>query len=172
MKKTLLISTALLAVATGAWFGLTLLAPTPAEAKKVEFSLPDVHGQVHQLSEWKDKVVVLNFWATWCPPCLAEIPAFIELQKRYGGRGIQFVGVAVDSPESVIEFYKEEGMNYPVLVGEDEGLNIMAGLGNRDGSIPFSIILDRQGKTVTRKLGAFSLPELENILKPYATPAS
>jgi thiol-disulfide isomerase/thioredoxin len=79
-------------------------------------SLPDVEGNAQALRQWQGKVVVLNFWAPWCPPCRQEIPGFIRLQQRLGAQGLQFVGVALDAPAKVRAFVAETGVNYPILL--------------------------------------------------------
>ena len=85
-----------------------------------EFTLPDLDGQLRSISEWDGKVIALNFWATWCPPCLKEVPEFVLLQAKYQAQGLQFIGIALQRPEEVRDFVAENGMNYPVLAGELE----------------------------------------------------
>ncbi|MBI3571103.1 MAG: TlpA family protein disulfide reductase [Gammaproteobacteria bacterium] len=131
-----------------------------------EFKLPDLTGTPRSLSEWRGQVLVLNFWATWCPPCREEIPLFIDLQKRHGRDGLQFLGVAIDRQEDVVSYVAEIGMNYPTLVADDNGMELMRSYGNRMGSLPYSVIIDRDGQVVARKLGAFRGQELENLLFP------
>src|SRR5829696_5684301 len=91
--------------------------------------LPDMDGQAQRLDQWQGKVVVVNFWATWCAPCREEIPLFVKLQKQYGDRGLQFVGIAVDEPAKVKPFAAELGMNFPVLVGGAELIDLTRKLG-------------------------------------------
>src|SRR3989338_2706001 len=131
-----------------------------------EFTLPDLAGKPRSLSEWRGRVVVLNFWATWCPPCREEIPLFIDLQKRHGRDGLQFLGVAIDRQEDVASYYVQIGMNYPTLIGDDNAIEIMRAYGNRTGSLPYSVIIDRDGRVAARKLGAFRGQELEFLLTP------
>ena len=90
--------------------------------------------------------MVLNFWATWCPPCKREIPDFIDLQTAYGLRGVQIVGIALDEPEKVREFALENGMNYPVLLGSDD---VSMKYGGIEG-IPTTFIIDKSGKIVSK----------------------
>ena len=123
--------------------------------------------KMHSLATWQDKVIVLNFWATWCPPCREEIPAFIELQKRHGDSGIQVIGIAVDNLREVVAYYAGAGMNYPVLIGEDGAMSVMTDFGNTTGSLPYSVILNRQGEIIARKLGVMTLVELEGIVRPH-----
>ncbi len=115
-------------------------APAPG------FSLADLSGKPVSLADFKGKVVVLDFWATWCPPCRREIPDFITLQGEYGPRGVQIVGIALDEPEKVHAFARENGMNYPVLLGSDD---VSMRYGGIEG-IPTTFIIDRSGKIVNR----------------------
>lgn len=122
------------------------LAPATVGSQRPEFSLPDQDGVTHKLSEWDGKVLVINFWATWCPPCRKETPAFVELQDKYGAQGLQFIGVAIDEKENVENFADTYGVNYPMLLGDLEAINISKAYGNRFGSLPYTVIVDRQGK--------------------------
>ena len=110
--------------------------------------------------------MVVNFWATWCPPCLAEIPEFIQLQKQYGKQGVQFIGIAIDQKSKVQAYAQEVGMNYPVLLGDLAGIDLARRIGNAQGGLPYTVILDRSGKIVTTQLGALSHEKLEGIIKP------
>lgn len=168
MKKFLpFIILALVAIPAGLWVARTMFSPAPAEAKALDFSLPDMQGKMHSLSGWRNKVVVLNFWATWCPPCREEIPEFVKLQNTYSKAGIQVIGVAVDNLEDVKEFYQAEGMNYPVLIGEQDAINIMAEFGETTGSLPYTVVLNTDGKIVAHKLGALDLPHMETLIRPH-----
>jgi peroxiredoxin len=110
------------------------------------FALVDLNGQSVSLMDFRGKVVVLDFWATWCPPCRREIPDFVGLQTAYGPQGLQIVGIALDEPEKVMTFARENGMNYPVLIGSDD---VVAKYGGIEG-IPTTFIIDRSGKIVNR----------------------
>src|SRR5215472_13898894 len=90
----------------------------PEHRPAPDFNLPQLNGQPLQLSSYRGKVVLLDFWATWCVPCRAEIPQFVELQQKYGDRGLQIIGVSMDdSPEPVRPFYQQFHINYPVVMG-------------------------------------------------------
>ena len=109
------------------------------------FQLPDLQDVMHDSHEWAGKVVVLNFWATWCPPCRAETPAFVELQEKYRAAGVQFVGVAIDEKDKVQDFIDTYGVTYPILVGDQNAIEIAKGYGNRFGALPYTVIINRQG---------------------------
>ena len=121
--------------------------------RRPEFWLPDPQGVRHGVSEWDGKVLVMNFWATWCPPCLHEIPMFIALQQRYGSRGVQFLGIAIDDADKVAAFADEVGLNYPTLHGQMDAIEVMSAYGNKSGGLPFTVIISRSGRIVARHPG-------------------
>ena len=122
------------------------LPPTAVTGAAPAFTLVDLGGKNVSLSDFQGKIVVLDFWATWCPPCRREIPDFISLQNQYASQGVQIVGIALDEPEKVQAFARDNGMNYPVLLGNDA---ISAKYGGIDG-IPTTFIIDRTGRIVNR----------------------
>jgi thiol-disulfide isomerase/thioredoxin len=134
--------------------------------KVLAAAFQDLNGQRQLLSQWRGKVLVVNFWATWCPPCRAEIPGFIELHRELAGRGVQFVGIAIDQSAKVNEFARELGMNYPLLIGEDDALELQRQLGNQSGGLPFTVVLDSGGRLVSRHQGNFGAAQLRSILIP------
>lgn len=128
-----------------------------------EFTLADLEGVPRKVSEWDGKVLIINFWATWCPPCRKEIPAFIQLQKKYGRQGVQFVGIALDDPGNVQAFHKALGINYPVLIG-DTGL-IARSYGNHFGALPYTVIIGRDSKIALARLGELAQQEAEAVIR-------
>jgi thiol-disulfide isomerase/thioredoxin len=125
--------------------------------------LRDVGGAPHTLAEWRGKVLVVNFWATWCAPCREEIPLFVKLQREYGERGLQFVGIAIDEPGKVQPFAQEFGINYPVMVGGLDTAEWSRRLGNGAGALPYTLIIGRDGVVRATHLGAMK----EGALRPY-----
>ncbi len=134
--------------------------------KVAEFSLSDVEGVVRHSSEWKGKVIAINFWATWCPPCREEIPAFIELQQTYESQGLQFVGIALQHAEEVRGFIDEFKVNYPSLVGGDDVINLANKLGNSIGALPYTVIIDRSGHIAFTRRGPLSKSEADSEIQP------
>jgi cytochrome c biogenesis protein CcmG/thiol:disulfide interchange protein DsbE len=122
------------------------LPPSAASGTAPAFTLTDISGKSVSLADFKGKVVVLDFWATWCPPCRKEIPDFISIQNEYGSQGVQIVGIALDELPKVQAFVRTNGMNYPVLMGNDA---ITARYGGIEG-IPTTFIIDRTGKIAER----------------------
>lgn len=131
-----------------------------------EFALPDTAGVEHQVNEWDGRVLVLNFWATWCPPCRTEIPEFVALQDRLGSRGLQFVGVALQRPEEVGDFMREHGMNYPVLAGEMNVVRVAESYGNAVGALPYTVIVDRSGHIAFVRAGPLPGEQAEKVILP------
>ena len=140
------------ALALGAYFGLRQEAPADATAL-LALSLPDAAGKEQSISQWRGKVVVVNFWATWCAPCREEMPEFMRAQTEYGARGLQFVGIAVDQADKVDQFAKDLGLNYPTLIGGYGAIELSKTLGNRLAALPFTIVVDRQGRVAHTQLG-------------------
>ena len=140
--------------------------PPGAATAIVQASFYDLDEKVQPLAQWKGKVMVVNFWATWCPPCLVEIPEFIQLQKQYGTQGVQFIGIAIDQKSKVQTYAKQVGMNYPVLLGDLAGIDLARRTGNPQGGLPYTVIVDRNGNIAATQLGTISHEKLEGIIKP------
>jgi thiol-disulfide isomerase/thioredoxin len=130
------------------------------------FSLPDLEGVSRDIDEWRGKVIVINFWATWCPPCLEEIPLFMEIQDTYAAQGLQFIGIAIEDPEPVREWTERIKINYPVLIAGMSGLGLAAAFGNRAGVVPYSVVVDREGQIVQTHPGLFPLSEIQEKVIP------
>ncbi len=129
-------------------------------------SLPDLAGKVQPLAQWRGKIVVVNFWATWCAPCQQEIPDFMQVQTVLAGQGVQILGIAADDPDKVRPYAAQMKINYPVLVGEIEAMDIARQAGNVMGGLPFTVILDRKGRVVKSHVGRLTRGKLEALVKP------
>jgi len=128
------------------------------------FSYPDLQGKQRQSSEFADKVLVLNFWATWCPPCRKETPEFVALQEAFRGQ-VQFIGIAIDDEEPVREFADSYGVNYPLLLGDVEAVALSRQLGNRYEGLPFTVVMAPGGNVVLRHTGGLDREKLEPLLR-------
>jgi peroxiredoxin len=118
------------------------------------FSLTDINGQKLDLASYRGKVVLLDFWATWCAPCRTEIPYFVAMQKRYGPEGLQIIGISMDDDaKPVRQFYAEQNMNYPVAIGDDKLAEAYGGI----LGLPVAFIIDRQGRIVNKHVGETEL---------------
>ena len=142
MKKVVLLLTAILMVST-------LGAAKRRVPKAPDFKLPGVNGDTVHLYDYKGKVVILDFWATWCPPCKAEIPGFIELMKKLKDKPFTVIGVALDDPKRVDAFYKKYKMNYPVAYGDRQIARLYGGI----RGIPTTFILDKDMRIVKKFVG-------------------
>ena len=126
--------------------------------------LPDAQGREQALAQWRGKVLVVNFWATWCAPCREEMPQFVAAQARDGAKGVQFVGIAVDDVVKVRAFAREIGLNYPALIGGYGAIELSKTLGNDLSALPFTIVLDRHGRVAHTQLGPLKGAKLDGLL--------
>jgi thiol-disulfide isomerase/thioredoxin len=156
------------AVATGFLAGPALLrlGGDPARDALHLASFPDLSGKLRRLDEWSGRTLVCNFWATWCAPCVEEVPLLIATRRKYARSGLEIVGIAIDNVSKVRQFSASFNISYPVLIAQVDGMNLMRQLGNSGGGLPYTVIADRQGEVVHRKLGALKAPELDGFLDP------
>ena len=133
-------------------------------ATLLQLTLPDVDGKQETLSQWTAKVLIVNFWATWCAPCREEMPEFVGLQKEYGDKGLQFVGIAVDEGPKVRQFSEELKLNYPALIGGYGAMELSRTLGNSVMALPFTVIVGRDGKIAHTQLGPLRSAQLRDII--------
>ena len=164
-RRTFLFALAGLA-ALGAGVGLAVWnrqAPDPSAL--LALSLPDTTGQQQSLSQWQGKVLVVNFWATWCGPCRDEMPGFVRAQREFGTDGLQVVGIAIDQRDKVASFAKELDLNYPALVAGYEAMDVAKPLGDALLGLPFTVVLDRRGRVAHTQLGPMKPAQLRTIVR-------
>jgi len=137
--------------------------PAKVPEQLPEIRLPGVDGAVHGLRDWKDRPLVVNFWATWCDPCRREVPLLKALRREHAADRLEIVGIAVDYPDEVRKYAQAHGIDYPVLVGDQGGLEAVNAFG-METVLPFSVFVDRQGRIVTLKIGELHRDEAELIL--------
>jgi len=123
-------------------------------------------GQAVSLPQQPGKIQVINFWATWCPPCRREMPEFSRLQEELQASGVQFSGIAIDSAENVREFSHQNRISYPLYIAPPATAALLTELGNPGGALPYTLIIDRQGQPRHATLGQISGPELTRLLQP------
>ena len=142
---------------------LSSAAATPQSAvdKLLRTSFATTEGQWQTLAAWRGKVLVVNFWATWCPPCREEMPLFSSMQTKYKDKGLQFVGISIDSIDKVREYQSIEKLSYPLLLGSPDTMGLSEALGNVSQALPFTIIITRQGRLDSVKIGRLTEDELE-----------
>jgi thiol-disulfide isomerase/thioredoxin len=161
---------ALLAALIGYRFGVLgksaeMPAPVAPKIPIFDLVLTDLNGKPQGLGQWKGRILVINYWATWCHPCREEMPGFSRLQDKFRDKGVQFVGISIDDAAKIIEFQKETPVNYPLLIGDMNIMKSSAELGNTRQALPFTAVFDREGRLAATKLGRLSEPELEGQLK-------
>ncbi len=164
MRQRLLLTFALAMIIGGmGWFAFQL---TEEEPGLPPFAFPDLEQNSRDSGEWQGKVLVVNFWATWCVPCLREMPRFMEMQQRYEAKGLRIVAIAIDDPQTVREFAAEHKPNFPLLLGGEEAIALAKQMGNRITALPFTVIYDRQGNARYAKAGEITREILEQQLHP------
>jgi len=153
---------------------LALLMPvaacaTPdAEATLAASSLPGLDGHAHRIDDWRGKVRLVNFWASWCSPCRSEIPLLAGTREAWHARGVEVIGVTLDNPDEARAFVKEARIDYPVLVADQRGQALMQSVGNASGVLPFTLLIDRHGRIVQRHAGLLDARRLEQWLADAA----
>lgn len=130
-------------------------------------ALLDRNGQPASLEQWPGKLLVLNFWATWCAPCRKEMPELDRFQQNHADAGVQVVGIALDDEASVAGFLRETPVTYPVLLSASPTANPALRLGNTYGALPFSVLVGRDGRILDTRLGEVSETSLENWIAPH-----
>ncbi|MGH1358827.1 MAG: TlpA family protein disulfide reductase [Burkholderiaceae bacterium] len=163
------LAVAAIAVAAGVIAGWYQFRVIPADDLIVEQlfrqKYPDATGNPTDLSSYRGKLLVINFWATWCAPCIEEMPELSDIQKETTALGVQVLGLAVDTPEKVQEFNKKISVLYPLLVVGSAGVDLSKSFGNESGALPFTVIVDRHGAIVDRTLGRFKRVRLMRVIE-------
>lgn len=131
----------------------------------------DVNGKPQAISQWKGKIIVVNFWATWCPPCREEMPELSQLQQQYRNRGLVVLGISTDELDKIQEFVKENPVSYPLLAGEIDAMNVGLSLGNDKGVLPYTVIIKSDGDIAKAYFGRVNQAQLNEALLPLM-PAS
>jgi len=135
-----------------------------SQAALMAASFPDLTGKPQSLGQWQGKLLVINFWATWCAPCREEMPTLNRIQIKYAPKGLQIVGIAADSAGKVSKFSKETVIGYPLLIDQAGAMEFSRRLGNRFGLLPHTVVIGADGKQVFSKLGVLQENEFEAIL--------
>jgi thiol-disulfide isomerase/thioredoxin len=150
----------------------TQSVPSPVQGENLigkprpNFALVDLQGKTHVVNEWNNNVIIVNFWATWCPPCVKEMPTLMKLRETYKAKGFEIIGVALDSKDAVSAFIDPLGIDYPILLAEQEGIGLSQEYGNQLGALPYSVVIDRQGVMRHTISGELTYEKGEALIKP------
>lgn len=153
------------AAIAGGVAGALALQRQSGAAQLLSSTFPDLSGRPRRLAEWQGRYLVCNFWATWCGPCREELPLLDAAQQQYAEKGVQVVGIGIDTGPNIREYLKVVRIGYTVLVGEAAALPLMHSLGNRTSGLPFTVVLDPAGRVRHTKLGAYARVELTRELE-------
>jgi len=165
MKQGSLMAVVLAACAVAGFFTYRMItvSPTPAPQTSLPaFVLTTTEGEQRDITEYLGKPMVLNFWATWCPPCLREMPLLVDLHARHGDQ-VQVVGVAIDRMESVLEFMQKLAVDYPVLVGEQDAMEAAGLFGDAFIGLPFTVFVGAAGDVLGVHTGEIHTPDMAPI---------
>ncbi len=152
-------------VLTSQWIYKTGMASDPAVKAFFANSWQTPNGKTVNTQEWQGKVLVVNFWASWCPPCVEEMPTLDKLQQEFLQQNVLFVGIGIDSPSNIREFLSKTPVDYPIVIGGLEGSNLSKQMGNSQGALPYTIIINSKGKAIYSKLGKISEDDVRSAIK-------
>ena len=168
-QPLLFVLIAIVFASIGAYLGLKAYAPAnpanSAVASLMRTALPDVQKQSHQLSEWQGKTLLVNFWATWCPPCVAEMPELADLQTEMQDKNLQIIGIGIDSPSNIREFTEKYKISYPILIAGMNGTELAQQFGNTGGGLPFTVLISADGKVKKTYLGRLDIAKVREDLQ-------
>lgn len=183
-RRRAAVATGVIAAIAATYAGYRLWNLTKTGAPQIESAtlerlfdtqFADLANQQQALKTYRGKVIVLNFWATWCPPCRQEMPAFSKIQDTLGKNGIQVIGVGIDSPSAIKEFALQFPVTYPLLMGGTSGLELMRELGNTNAALPFTVVFRPDGNPAFSHLGMLTEEtlklRLQSLLPPGNSPA-
>ena len=146
------------------WISQTGLASDPSI--KAFFANPwqTPDGKPANSQNWRGNVLVVNFWASWCPPCVEEMPALDKIAQEYAPKNVLIVGIGIDSPSNIREFLQKTPVSYPIVLGGLEGSNLSKQMGNTQGALPYTVVINPKGKSIYTKLGKISEEELKKAI--------
>lgn len=148
----------------GVWRSETVARDHAAVEELFALTLADANGREQPLAQWRGRLLVVNFWATWCAPCVEEMPELQAVREEYRSRGVEIIGLGIDSAAKIRQFRDEHALTLPLLVAGLEGSGLGARLGNTAGALPYTVLIDADGRVVERKLGRIRPSELRGWL--------
>ena len=146
------------------WISQTGLASDPSI--KAFFANPwkTPDGKSANIDDWRGKVLAVNFWASWCPPCVEEMPTLDKIAQEYASKNVLIVGIGIDSPSNIRQFLEKTPVSYPIMIGGLDGSALAKQMGNAQGALPYTVIINAKGKSVFTKLGKISEEELKKAI--------
>lgn len=157
------------AAALGGWFAWNRLTVGTVDDAAIELvyaqTLTSAEGQPFELASLRGRTVVLNFWATWCPPCIDEMPELATLHREIVDQNASVIGIGIDSPSNIREFALKHRLPYPLLIAGLSGSELSRRLGNQSGALPFTVVIDAKGRLIERKLGRIRLEDLRRRVR-------
>jgi len=141
----------------------------PNSADLYAAKLPDISGTMQDLGQYQHKIIIVNFWATWCSPCREEMPELIALQQSYRDKNVVVLGIALDEPAQVAQYLKDTPVNYPIVAAETAGSMLSEQLGNDKGVLPYTVIIDADGKIVSTHFGRITKAIIEASIQPLVS---
>jgi thiol-disulfide isomerase/thioredoxin len=148
----------------GAVAGVLALQSRSGAAELLTARFSDLEGRPRRLLEWQGRALVCNFWATWCAPCLEEVPVLVAAKQHLPAASADIVGIAIDNAMKVGEFALKFKINYSLLIADATALELLRRLGNHGGGLPYTVAMDRRGAFVSRHLGALNQAQLRQLL--------
>lgn len=170
MKKNVVLfgGVAILFAVFGIFLANQRFSPAPAQSSAVSAllsqSMKDAGGREQSLGQWKGQALVVNFWATWCTPCVDEMPELSSLQQEIAPLKIQILGIGIDSASNIADFARKYSISYPLYVGGINGTELSRQLGNQGGGLPFTVIIGRDGQVKKTYLGRLKMDDLRKSL--------
>ena len=146
------------------WISQTGLASDPSIKAFFANSWQTPDGKSVNSENWRQKVLIVNFWASWCPPCVEEMPALDKIAQEYASKNVLIVGIGIDSPSNIRQFLEMTPVSYPIVIGGLEGSNLSKQMGNTQGALPYTVIINQKGKAIYTKLGKISEEELRKAI--------
>ena len=146
------------------WISQTGLASDPSIKAFFANSWQTPDGKSANSENWRQKVLIVNFWASWCPPCVEEMPTLDKIAQEYATKNVLIVGIGIDSPSNIREFLLKTPVSYPIVIGGLEGSNLAKQMGNAQGALPYTVIINSKGKAIFTKLGKISEEELRKAI--------
>ncbi len=172
VNHLILIAIAIIFAALGIWASNSQRgAPPPSSVNPTQYffqsEFPEPGAGLQKMSQWKGKPIIINFWASWCPPCIREMPELSEFSKEIGKHGIQVIGLGVDSDDHITEFIKQHPVGYPIYVTGITGTELSRQLGNETGGLPFTVLIGLDGKIKHTYLGLLNFKQLRIDVAPF-----